>query len=251
MVRPDDGSCVHGERSQILLFGFGRAHDELAGRVVLLGYRTLRASALDAAVDLLRRQAQPVRASMFPPDATFDARAAELKRLNDAAGPLGLRLIVSGSRPKDPELCRLKRDGVRFCLWRPFNDSELRFVLNAALYDDMRGQVRPSTRVPTSLIARVKSAAGEKPGMLYNLSSTGAFVETLRPNLPGGRIVLTIDFPDGAVATQASVVFANAPGNLQRPNVPIGMGVRFEGLTPPQADRISSYVAERIRAYEL
>jgi hypothetical protein len=239
------------ERSQVLLFGFGRAHDELAGRIVLLGYRTLRANDLEMAVDLIRRQAQPVRVLAFPPDASFAKRSEELRQMAEAAGPPGLRLVVSGSRPAGPELSVLKRDGVRFCLWRPFNDSELRFVLNSALYDDSRAEVRPNTRVPTSLIARVKSGVGEKPGVIYNLSSTGAFIETLRPNLPGGRIVVTIQFDDGPLPIDGSVAFANVPGNLQRPNLPIGMGIKFTGITPAQRERVVKYVAERARAYEI
>lgn len=239
------------ERSQILLFGFGRSHDELAGRVVLLGYRTLRANDLEAALDLIRRQAQPVRVFMFPPEAPFANRSEDLRRLGESAGALGLRVITSGNQPARPELSVLKRDGVRFCLWRPFNDSELRFVLNSALFDETRGEVRPSTRVPTGLVARVKSGAGEKPGVLYNLSSTGAFVQTLRSNLPGGRVVITIEFADGALAIDGTVVFANVPGNLQRANLPIGMGIKFGAITPAQRERVTKYVAERLRAYEL
>ncbi len=242
---------MRGERSQVLLYDYGRAHDELAGRIVLLGYRTLRANDIETAVDLVRRQAQPVRVVMFPPEAQFTNRSAQLGRIGGAAGGLGLRMIVSGQRPAISELGALKRDGARFCLWRPFNDAELRFVLNAALYDPTRGEARPNVRVPTSLIARAKAASGEKPGLLYNLSTTGAFVETLRPNLPGGRIQLTIEFPDGAVALHAVVVFANVPGNLQRPNLPIGMGMKFEGMTGAQSERVAKYVSERVRAYEL
>jgi hypothetical protein len=87
--------------------------------------------------------------------------------------------------------------------------------------------------------------------MLYNLSTTGAFIETSRPNMPGGRITLTIEFPDGPVETLAQVVFANVPGNLQRPNLPLGMGVRFAGTAAAAAERVAKFVAERTRAYEL
>jgi hypothetical protein len=239
------------ERSQVLLLGYGREHDELAGRVVLLGYRTLRAADVETAVTLIRRQTQPVRALMFPPEAPLARRAEDLQALAEAAGPLELGTIVCGIRPEIAELAALKRDGARFCLWRPFNDSELRFVINSALHDSSRADARPNTRVPTNLVARVKAGAGEKPGVLYNLSATGAFVETLRPNLPGGRILLTIEFSDGSVPIDGSVVFANVPGNLQRPNLPIGMGIKFAAITPAQRERVAKYVAERVRAYEL
>jgi hypothetical protein len=246
-----DATRVRNERSQVLLFGYGKAHDELAGRIVVLGYRALRANDMETAVDLIRRQGQPVRVVMFPVDAPFTNRADDLRRLAEASGALGLRSIVSGPQPNAAGLSALKRDGVRFALWRGFHDADLRFTLNAALYDETRGQLRPALRVPASLIARIKSVAGEKAGMLYNLSTTGAFIETTRPNMPGGRITLTIEFPDGAVETQASVVFANVPGNLQKPNLPLGMGVKFSGIAVAAAERVAKYVSERRRGYEL
>jgi hypothetical protein len=242
---------VRNERSQILLFGFGKAHDELAGRIVVLGYRAIRANDVEAAVDLMQRQAQAVRVLMFSSDAPFANRSRDLRRMLDAGGALGVRVIVSGPQPNADELAALKRDGVRFCLWRGFHDAELRFVLNAALYDETRGQLRPSARVPASLMVRVKSGAGEKAGMLYNLSETGAFVETPRPSMPSGRVTLTIEFPDGATVIPATVVFSNVPGNLQKPNLPLGMGVKFSGISDESARRVAKYIAERTRAYTL
>jgi hypothetical protein len=242
---------VRSERGQALLFGYGKAHDELAGRIVLLGYRALRANDVETAVELTRRQDQPVRVVMFPIDAPFQNRAADLQRMADASGALGLRCIVTGTQPNPAGIAALKRDGVRFALWSGFHDADLRFTLNAALYDETRGQLRPALRVPASLVARVKSGAGEKAGMLYNLSVTGAFVETPRPSMGGAHVTLMIAFPDGTVEIPSSVVFANVPGNLQKPNLPLGMGVKFLGISPAAAARVAKYVAERARGYEL
>lgn len=242
---------MRNERKQVVLFGYGRAHDELAGRIVVLGYRALRANDVEAALDLIRRQEQPMRVLLFPVDAPFGNRGDDLRRLSEASGALGLRAIVTGPQPSAAAIAALKRDGVRYALWKGFHDSDLRFTLNAALYDETRGQLRPALRVPASLVARVRSGAGEKAAMLYNLSTTGAFVETTRPGLPGGRVTLLIEFPDGAVETEGSVVFANVPGNLQKPNLPIGMGIKFTGTQPAAAQRIAKYVAEKARGYEL
>lgn len=242
---------MRNERSQVLLFGFGKAHDELAGRIVVLGYRAVRANDIESALELVKRPGQPILVLMFPPGAPFTQREKDLRSLAEAGGAFGLRIIVSGNRPSAPEIAALKREGVRFGLWKPFHDSELRFVINNALYDETRGQLRPSPRVPASLVVRMKSGAGEKAGMLYNLSMTGAFIETARPNMSGGQITLTIEFPDGALAIPASVVFSNVPGNLQRPNLPLGMGAKFVSISPEHAERVAKYVSERARAYEL
>lgn len=242
---------MRNERSQILLFGFGKAHDELAGRIVVLGYRALRANDVDSAIEWIRRQDQPARVVLFPTDAPFGDRTLALRRMAEAAGVLGLRCIVSGEQPNASAIAALKRDGVRYALWRGFTDADLRFTLNMALYDETRGQIRPALRVPANLIARVTSGVGEKAGMLYNLSATGAFIETARPSMPGGRITVTLEFSDGAASSPAEVVFANVPGNLQKPNLPLGMGVKFVSLPPTTAERIAKFVAERARSYEL
>ena len=242
---------MRNERKQVLLFGYGKAHDELAGRIVVMGYRALRANDVEAAVDLIRRQTQPVRVILFPLDAPFVTRSDDLRRMADASGALGLRLIVTGTQPNAAAIAALKRDGVRFALWKGFHDADLRFTLNDALYDETRGEMRPLPRVPASLMARVRSGAGEKAAMLYNISTTGAFIETTRPGIPGARVTLTIEFPDGAVETQAQVVFTNVPGNLQKPNLPSGMGVRFSGVAAGAAERIAKYVAEKARGYEI
>jgi len=247
-----DAERVRNERSQILLYGFGKAHDELAGRIVVLGYRAIRANDVEVAVDLMQRQAQAIRVLMFSSDAPFENRARDLRRMTEASGALGMRTIVSGPQPNAEGLAALRRDGVRFCLWKGFHDAELRFVINSALYDETRGQLRPSVRVPASLMVRVKSGAGEKAGMLYNLSETGAFVETPRPSMPSGRVTLTIEFPEGgAVAIPATVVFSNVPGNLQKPNLPLGMGVKFSGISEETAQRVAKFIADRTRAYTL
>jgi hypothetical protein len=234
-----------------LLFGYGKAHDELAGRVVVLGFRATRANDVESAVEQIRRQDQPVRVVLFPVDATFGDRTRELRRMAEAAGALGLRPIVTGAQPNPASIAALKRDGVRFALWKGFHDADLRFTLNSALYDETRGQLRPSLRVPASLMARVRSGAGEKAAMLYNLSTTGAFVETPRPGMPGGSIQLAIDFPDGTLDAAAVVVFTNVPGNLQKANLPVGMGVKFVSIPAAVSQRIAKYVAEKARAYEL
>jgi hypothetical protein len=43
----------------------------------------------------------------------------------------------------------------------------------------------------------------------------------------------------------AIVVFANVIGNLRRPNIPLGMGVRFSELPPGDAKMLREYVEGR------
>ena len=68
----------------------------------------------------------------------------------------------------------------------------------------------------------------------------------------GGTLQIQIPLEDGEIEVQGLVMWNNVPGNLRRPNVSVGMGVRFTGVsTEVTAARWSSYVAEREKAYWL
>jgi hypothetical protein len=47
------------------------------------------------------------------------------------------------------------------------------------------------------------------------------------------------------------VVLTNVPGNLQRSNLPCGMGIEFQGLLPDARNAIAAFVRDRARAYEI
>ena len=46
-------------------------------------------------------------------------------------------------------------------------------------------------------------------------------------------------------------ISTNVPGNLQRPNLPMGMGVEYEELSAENREAIEKYVQARARAFEL
>ena len=240
-----------GGRDPVFLIGLGDEHDGLAQRLLALGYRPVRAAEPRGAALMLTRVDRPVRAAILPAefgDAALD-RANELARLSEAAG--GVRFVVTGKPPAADAIDGLRRDGVRFCLWQPFTDSELRFVTNRALYDSTRGEVRNRTRVPTDLVARVRNGAGERTAGVYNLSSVGAYLETRRSAMKGGRVRISLPLPSGEIELAAQVAAANVPGNLKRENLPVGMGVEFVNLGAEAEATIHQYVAQRASAFEL
>lgn len=246
---PADTSAVASRRPAVILLGFGIAHDALAGRLLLLGIRPLRADKVESAIRLLQRQDAPPRAAILPADPPF-------RPLKEALAPLvaaapALRLLALGERPGLEAAEALRRAGVRHCLWDPCTDSELRFVLNRILYDSRRGQERTELRVPTGLMARIRSAAGEKPALVYNLSVGGAYLETPRPTGVGGHVQVTLPLPEGHVELRGQVISTNVPGNLQRPNLPVGMGVRFEELGEREREIVARYVRSRARSFDL
>ena len=69
--------------------------------------------------------------------------------------------------------------------------------------------------------------------------------------MPSARATRQSDEPGAVHAIPATVVFSNVPGNLQKPNLPLGMGVKFSGIDAVAAQRVAKYIAERTRAYTL
>ena len=237
------------DRDPVLLIGLGDGHNALAERLRKLGYRPVRAEEPAGAALKLARVGRPVRAAILPMADGFPDRASELARLSQAAG--GMRFVVTGEPPAAGSADSLRRDGVRFCLWHPFTDGELRFVINRALHDSERGETRGRTRSPSDLVARVRNGAGERTTGVYTLSSAGAYLETQRSALRGGHVRLALPLPGGDIELTAKVVLTNVPGNLKRENLPLGMGVEFKDVGAEVQATLQQYTAQRARTFEL
>jgi len=246
------------ERERVLLYAFGPSQGELAQRIRQLGYETLVETEPRAAAARVARPLEPVRAILLPADFALPHRAGELDHLSRAAGTSGLRFVAVGDRPAAAAQARLRDKNVRFCLWSPFHERELRFVLNRALFaptkgffDSEQADVRHDLRVPTSLGARIVVGEREKSAQVYSLAVGGCFLETLRPTLVGGALDVVLPLPAGEFRVTGRVVLTNVTGNLVRQNLPRGMGIEFLRLVPDAREAILHYVRERARAYEL
>jgi hypothetical protein len=219
--------CVMGKPRRVLALGFGEEFELLSARLLLLNFRAVRAELADEGVRAMERSGEPIRSVLLSiPHALGDLDFA-LDRLRDRAPGTSLRFVAVGPRPSPRELEELRSAGVEFSLWEPFDDSALRFVLNAAVRDPVSGELRKVQRAPHAMLARVFSGAGQKAALVYNLSEHGAFLETLRPTSAKGHVRVELPLPSGTVTLEAEVVSTNVPGNLQKPHVPMGMGVVF------------------------
>jgi hypothetical protein len=243
---------------RVLLFGLGAAAGDLAARVRQLGYEAVVENDPRAAASRVAKHDEPVHAALLPSGFPLPQRAGELEGLQRAAGTGGIRFVAVGARPGPSAEQRLRERGVRLCLWAPFHDRELRFVLNRALFDPNskthgrdKNRVRHELRAPTSLGARIIVSGREKPALIYNLSVGGCYLETLRPSLVGGSVEVVLPLPSGEFRVAGRVVLTNVPGNLERANLPRGMGIEFLRLGPDALAAIHAYVHERARAYEL
>lgn len=231
-------------RDAVLVIGFAGTSGGLATRLIALGFRPISVSDPQAAAARLDREHVPVRAAIVPSDADFLVPGA-LWRLARANGANSLRCLALGPRQDDAACERLRLAGVRFMLWEPCTDRELRFAVNRALYDE-HGQSRLRARAATDLVARVRLGAREKAGLVYSLSEDGCYVETDRPCLPQTFVSVHLPLPSGGIELPAQVLYANVPGHFDRPNLPHGMALTFLGGCAPERAAIAAYVAERL-----
>ena len=69
--------------------------------------------------------------------------------------------------------------------------------------------------------------------------------------MSGAKIGIQLRLPDQEISTRGEVIFCNVPGNLQRPNLPLGMGVRFDDLDRQSQKAILAYVQLRLAELEV
>jgi hypothetical protein len=246
------------EAGRVLVYSFGVGGAELGTRVRQLGYEALVEDDPRNAATRVAKHSDPVRSALIPASFTLPHRGGELDQMLRAAGAGGIRFIAVGERPGAEVEGRLREKGVRLCLWTPFQDRELRFVLNRALFDPTQNffgrdqsKVRHELRAPTSLGARILVSGREKPALIYNISVGGCYLETLRPTLVGASLELVLPLPRAELRVSGRVVLTNVPGNLERSNLPRGMAIEFLRLAPEARDSIQQYVLDRAKAYEL
>ncbi len=64
--------------------------------------------------------------------------------------------------------------------------------------------------------------------------------------MDGAVVEVELRLPAGHVRVRGTVIFSNVPGNLQRPNLPLGMGIRFENTPKDIVEQIRTYVTQRL-----
>jgi hypothetical protein len=155
---------------------------------------------------------------------------------------------------KIPDLAQrklLRRAGVLLALWEGYDPGVLRFQINRLVSGEHKTAVRGSRRAPIHAPVRVQVGGREKEGFLYSLSEGGCFIETPRASMDGARLHMRFELDGQSLELDGVVAFANVPGNLQRPNLPLGMGVCFDGLSKAARKPLANFVQERIAALEV
>jgi hypothetical protein len=229
----------------LVLDGSDAPRGALLMRLRRMGYRALRAKTPEEAFALVEERRHCVEAALIPPDlAVANLRAAlEILSTRSPSGSLGY--VLAGACPPEETLAEMREAGVKLALWEPLDDARLRFQVNRALAGtDSALLRRDAMRAPLEVPAQILQAGRSKESRVYTLSAGGAYLETPRPAMRGANVEVELDLWPTTIRVAGVVAYTSVPGNLRRTNLPIGMGVRFEGLEEGGLARIRRAVAE-------
>jgi len=201
---------------------------------------------LAEAQEILEERRVAISAVLIPTDLSTQNLKKALKNLRKVGPASGLTFVSFGQPPRPDERKQLRGAGLSIALWEPYDDGTLRFQLNRGVCGDRDEHHRASPRVPTYLLARAFVGDRAKDAVLYSLSEGGAFLETPRASMDGAQLEIELRLPTGPVRVKGQVMFSNVPGNLQQPNLPLGMGVRFCSIGSADSKAIADYVHERL-----
>jgi hypothetical protein len=234
-------------RTVLVVDAGGHPLEPAAQRLRLLGIPALRAKTGGEARAALADPRAAIGAVMIPPDPpTLDLPRA-LRALSTTPDGVRCVLLACGPRPDATTRARLREAGARLALWEPFDDAVLRFQVNRALAGEQAGAgvARRAERVPAAWPVEVRLGSRARPARLYSLSARGAFLETAGPSLRRALVHITLPLPGEDLRVAGEVVCTNVPGNLRRRNLPIGMGIRFLGLSAEAERTLCHFTRER------
>lgn len=223
--------------------------DGLATALVRIGVEPVRVEDLADAVAMVKAREYAISAVVVPSDLPGGALHKALKSMRRRE-PV-LPAMAYGKQPDGRQAKALRAAGVLLALWDGYDEGVLRFQANRLLSGDTQTAERGSRRAPLHVPVRIRVGGREKAGILYSLSEGGCFIESPRASMDGAHLTLSFELDDRAFEIDGDVVFANVPGNLQRPNLPLGMGVRFDPLPEPARDSLKRFVQGRMEALEI
>jgi len=215
------------------------------------GIDVLYAADLDEAMLLASQEEDRLGALLVPSSLNAGALAELIHRVAPRL-PSGIETMVPiGLEPEPDVAALLRRAGVRWCLWEPYELRELRFVTVAALMAGNPGERRKALRVPTRVSAEVLQGETRRPGVLCDLSQGGAYLGVDPPFDTGSEVQMELDVPAASIFLRGRVAHAHGPELPPRDDLPGGIGVEF--LEVPKRDRavVGQLISELTQPYRL
>ncbi|HEV8323539.1 MAG TPA: PilZ domain-containing protein [Myxococcota bacterium] len=177
---------------------------------------------------------------------------AELQKLRDAGVvPADRPVILLSDRTAGDEPGRVRAAGPQTWLARSASVLEVIFTVNELLFPE-GAATRAYGRAYGGFEVEFTPAGApaRAVGLIYNLSRTGAFVETTRLAAGGERLALQLRLPDHErpVELGAEVVRVNAPGAARDRFSPSGFAVKFVDVDAARAATLDRFVdSHRVR----
>ena len=148
-------------------------------------------------------------------------------------------LVPVGLEPSPSVATSMRRAGVRWCLWEPFEEQELRFVASAALMAGNPAERRKTLRVPAHLLAGVAQGGVARKAVVCDLSNRGAYLGVEPTFEPDSEVALQLQVGSTPLALRARVAHAHPPDRPPRSDLPGGMGLEFTALSGEDAAAVS------------
>ncbi len=160
-------------------------------------------------------------------------------------------LVPVGLEPDLPVTSHLRRRGVRWCLWEPFEPRELRFVTAAALMAGDPTERRKNLRVPAQLFAGTLQDGQRRQAIVCDLSTGGAYLGVEPPFDEGTEVDLELPLQPASVFLRARVAHTHEGEAPPRPDLPGGMGVQFLEMGPDDVAALSRLLDELTGPFRL
>lgn len=215
------------------------------------GIDPLYASDPDEAHLLALQETGRVGALVLPGGLPLDQLDALLDRITPQlwAGPAAVVLV---GPPGDRATLRALRDrGLAWMLREPYDASEFRFVVSAALATEDKLEPRSGLRVPIALPATLRAAGEASDAATRNLSIGGAYVAVTRALAPGADVELSLGLGERALSLAATVVYCQARPAWGRAEREPGVGVAFRGVSDADRAALASFIRERVDSFRL
>lgn len=178
-----------------------------------------------------------------------------LDTLIDRIGPqlwAGTASVVVVDPPEDRAQLRALRDRqLSWMLREPYDASEFRFVVAAALATHDELDPRSGLRVPISIPAVVTVDGERRDAFVRNVSIGGVFIAIDAPPEVGTRIRVELSVGDLPLDAAADVAHRQAAGTSGGAVRESGMGVAFRGLADAERALIAAFVGDRVRSFQL
>jgi Tfp pilus assembly protein PilZ len=158
-------------------------------------------------------------------------------------------LVVIGECDDGAQREALQELGVRWALRAPFEDGELRFVVNAAMAFPWELRRRETQRAPVNVIASLEATGVSSLGVMNSVSAGGAFIELSEPPPVGTDVHVAFTLDDFPIVAEARVVFVNTRASAWAPSFPRGMGVAFRAIDEQDREQIEAWVKSRLERY--